>query len=188
MPSAVAAAAASSLGFGASLASNERRLMIQRHLKRVSPRLTGTALRLATQEAFDSYARYYMDSFRLPSLSKRTIERGFSIDGFSHLTEAVALGNGVIVALPHLGGWEWAGRWLTDRGYKMTVVVEAIEPPELFEWFVEMREELGMTVVPLGPKAGSAVLRALRENEVVCLLSDRDIDRTGVEVEFFGER
>jgi KDO2-lipid IV(A) lauroyltransferase len=32
------------------------------------------------------------------------------------------------------------------------------------------------------------VLRALRANEVVCLLCDRDLDRTGVEVEFFGER
>ena len=34
---------------------------------------------------------------------------------------------------------------------------------------------LGMTVVPLGPGAGTAVLKALRNNEVVCLLCDRDI-------------
>ena len=45
-----------------------------------------------------------------------------------------------------------------------------------------------MTVVPLGPEAGTAVLRALRANEVVCLLSDRDIQGGGVEVDFFGER
>jgi KDO2-lipid IV(A) lauroyltransferase len=32
------------------------------------------------------------------------------------------------------------------------------------------------------------VLKALRENEIVCLLCDRDLDRKGVEVEFFGER
>ena len=32
------------------------------------------------------------------------------------------------------------------------------------------------------------MLKALRSNEIVCLLCDRDIDRTGVEVEFFGER
>jgi KDO2-lipid IV(A) lauroyltransferase len=188
MPSPIAAAAASSLGFGASLASVERRLMIQRHLKRANPRLTGTALRLATQAAFDSYARYYMESFRLPALSTRAVERGFSVEGFRHVQQAVANGSGTILALPHLGGWEWAGRWLADRGFKLSVVVEPIEPPELFEWFLEMRKDLGMNVIPLGPKAGGEVLRALRANEIVCLLSDRDIDRSGVEVEFFGER
>ena len=46
-----------------------------------------------------------------------------------------------------------------------------------------------MTVVPVGPDAGSGRRsRALRANEVVCLLSDRDIQGGGVEVEFFGER
>jgi KDO2-lipid IV(A) lauroyltransferase len=32
------------------------------------------------------------------------------------------------------------------------------------------------------------VLAALKRNDVVCLLCDRDIQRSGVDVEFFGER
>lgn len=188
MPGPVAAAAATSLGFGASFASADRRAMIERHISRVNPALRGTSLRVAVQQAFDSYARYWVESFRLPSLSKRAVDRSFSVDGFHHVTDALELGNGCIFALPHLGGWEWAGRWMTDKGYRLTVVVEALEPPELFEWFSDLRKELGMTVVPTGPKAGPAVLKALKANEIVCLLCDRDIDRNGVDVEFFGER
>ncbi len=94
----------------------------------------------------------------------------------------------MIIALPHLGGWEWAGRWIADRGHPITVVVERIEPPELFDWFAELRSSLGMTVVPLGPDAGTAVMRALRDNHIVCLVSDRDLAGDGPEVEFFGER
>lgn len=188
MPGPVAAAAASSLGFGASFSSPAKRAMIERHLKRVNPKLRGPSLRVAAQQAFDSYAKYYVESFRLPSLSKRTVDRNFSVDGFSHITDALELGKGCIFALPHLGGWEWAGRWMTDQGYKMTVVVEALEPPELFEWFADLRKELGMTVVPTGPTAASAVSAALKRNDIVCLLCDRDIERNGVEVEFFGER
>ena len=188
MPGPFAAAAATSLGFGASFSNPAKRAMIERHLQRVNPKLRGASLRVAAQQAFDSYARYYMESFRLPSLSKRTVDRSFTVDGFQHITDALELGNGCIFALPHLGGWEWAGRWMTDQGYKLTVVVEALEPPELFEWFADLRKELGMTVVPTGPTAGPAVLKALRENQIVCLLSDRDLDRKGVEVEFFGER
>jgi lauroyl/myristoyl acyltransferase len=67
------------------------------------------------------------------------------------------------------------------------VVVEHLEPPELFDWFVELRSKLGMHVIPLGPKAGAAVTAALRANHIVCLLSDRDIGQSGPRVEFFGE-
>ena len=188
MPGPVAAATAASLGLGASFFNPAKRAMIERHLQRVNPKLRGASLRVAAQQSFDSYAHYYMESFRLPSLSKRTVARNFTVDGFEHITDALALGNGCIFALPHLGGWEWAGRWMTDQGHKMTVVVEPLEPPELFQWFADLRKDLGMNVVPLGPKAGSTVLKALRDNEVVCLLCDRDLDRTGVEVEFFGGR
>ena len=188
MPGPLAAGAATSLGFGASFTNSAKRSMIEHHLQRVNPSLTGIALRAASQKSFDSYAKYYMESFRLPHLSKRVVDRGFTRDGYHHIEEAVAQGNGVILALPHLGGWEWAGRWMTDVGHKLTVVVEPLQPPELFEWFTELRRSLGMNVVPLGPKAGTAVLSALRNNEVVCLLCDRDIERTGVSVDFFGER
>lgn len=188
LPGVVASGLASPIGFGASFANAERRAIIERHLTRVNPELAGYRLRGAVQDAFDSYARYWIDSLRLPNLSARTVAVDFEIVGYRHVTDALDEGNGVILALPHLGGWEWAGRWMTDRGHKLTVVVERIEPPELYEWFVNLRADLGMTVVPLGATAGRAVLRALHDNEVVCLLSDRDIQGGGVEVEFFGER
>jgi KDO2-lipid IV(A) lauroyltransferase len=71
----------------------------------------------------------------------------------------------------------------------MTVVVEALEPPELFEWFVGFRRQLGMEVVAVGPQAGTAVLSALRAGHVVCLLCDRNVgDTPGLQVEFFGEK
>ncbi|MEY2582082.1 MAG: phosphatidylinositol dimannoside acyltransferase [Ilumatobacteraceae bacterium] len=187
MPGPVAAGASASIGFGASFANPARRRMVERHLKRVNPRLRGAGLRVAVQQAFDYYARYYVESFRLPSMSNAAVARPFTIEGWERVLEGLDAGNGVILALPHLGGWEWAGRWMTDQGFKMTVVVEALDPPELFEWFADLRQDLGMTVVPTGPKAGPAVLRALRANETVCLLCDRDLERSGISVEFFGE-
>lgn len=187
-PGPIAGATASMMGFGASVANAERRAMIQRHLRRVNPKVSSAVLRVQTQGAFDSYARYYVESFKLPTMSKRSVERGFTKEGYQHIVDGLAQGNGVILALPHLGGWEWAGRWMTDQGHRLTVVVEPLEPPELFQWFVDLRQSLGMTVVPLGDGAATAVMKALKANEVVCLLCDRDLERNGVEVEFFGER
>jgi lauroyl/myristoyl acyltransferase len=178
---------APALGFGASFASPERRAMIERHLRRADPTMGDARMRRAVQLAFDSYTRYWLESFRLPHLTRRAVERGMRVEGYEHVTDALEGGNGVILALPHLGGWEWAGRWLAERGHGVTAVVEAIEPPELFEWFRDLRSELGMNIVALGPGAAAELIGALKRNDVVCLLSDRDIQRSGVEVEFFGE-
>ena len=175
-------------GTGLALAFRDRRLIMERHLRRVNPLYTEQELEEAVQGAFDSYGRYWMESFRLPHLSDRAVERGFTMVGYENVVEGLERGKGVILALPHLGGWEWAGRWLALQGQRLTVVVEQLENKELFEWFRKLRSDLGMTVVPVGPSAAAAVARALKANEVVCLLCDRDIQGGGVHVEFFGER
>ena len=188
MPGPVARATAQSLGLMFAQGMRGRRSMVERHLARVDPALRGAALRRAANAAFDSYARYWIESFRLPTLPASEVARHMATTGYANVVEGLAAGKGVILALPHLGGWEWAGRWVADNGIPITVVVEPIEPPELFEWFRDLRSKLGMTVVPLGPDAGPACLKALRNNEVLALLSDRDIGHKGIEVEFFGER
>ena len=182
---------APALGVGANALSGDKRAMLMRHLQRADPSLSGLRLRRAAQEAFDSYSRYWLESFRLPHLSPAAVARGMRVEGYPHVTDALdpdrGGGNGVILALPHLGGWEWAGRWLIDNGLRVTVVVERLDPPELFEWFTGLRESLGMRVLALGPSVAGELLGALRRNEVVCLLCDRDIQRSGIPVEFFGE-
>jgi lauroyl/myristoyl acyltransferase len=188
LPGSMAQMLAPMLGFGASFANPERRMMIERHLRRADPTMGEARLRRAVQLSFDSYTRYWMESFRLPYLTRRAVERGMRAEGYERVVDGLAAGNGVILALPHLGGWEWAGRWLADQGHRVTAVVEAIEPPELFEWFRDLRRKLGMNIIPLGPGAAHDVMAALKRNDIVCLLCDRDIQRTGIEVEFFGER
>lgn len=188
VPRPVADLTAKALSRAAAAVSAERRMLVARHLRRARPGLEGRALDKAVDATFDSYARYWIDSFRLPGLPAAEVDHHFGVEGFRHVTESVAAGRGTILALPHLGGWEWAGFWLTRvMGLQVTVVVEPVEPPALFEFFSDFRRQLGMHIVPLGPTAAGEVLRALKANHVVCLLSDRDIIGDGVELEFFGE-
>lgn len=189
VPSALTGPLGSLLGLPAALSMRSRRGMVERHMRRIHPNARSWEIRRLTQAVFDSYARYYIESFRLPALSKKQVQASFSVEGFDeHLSTALDCGNGAILALPHLGGWEWAGRWAADRGHRLAVVVEPLDPPELFEWFADLRRQFGMKVIPLGPDAGAECLRALRNNEILCLLSDRDLTGTGVSVDFFGER
>ena len=188
VPASIAQAAVSRAAPVLALSLHRRRAIIERHLQRVDPTLTGATLRRASQKSFDSYMRYYVESFQLPQLSRSEVEKSFTMEGLHHITDALDRGKGAIMVIPHLGGWEWAGRWMAENGHNMTVVVEALEPPKLFEWFTKLRSSLGMNVLPLGPAVVPGVLAALKANKVVCLLCDRDLDRGGVAVDFFGEQ
>jgi phosphatidylinositol dimannoside acyltransferase len=189
LPGRCADAVAHAGGVLAARRPSARSAQVSRNLRRLDPSIPEQGVRSGVDATFASYARYWSESFRLPSLPAETVDGLFSYEGYGHIVDAREAGNGAIIALPHLGGWEWAAFWMTAvEGVPVTAVVEALEPPELFEWFAEFRRDLGMTVVPLGPHAASACIRALRAAEVLCLLSDRDIGGGGIEVEFFGER
>ncbi len=63
--------------------------MIERHLRRADPTIGGLRLRRAVQDAFDSYTRYWLESFRLPYLSSGVVERGMQVEGYEHVTRAL---------------------------------------------------------------------------------------------------
>ena len=141
------------------------------------------------ERAFASYGQYWAEGAKLPAIDPDEVFSRFRIaEGLEHLREAKERGNGIIIALPHVGSWEWGGSYLNSLGLGMTAVAEELDPPELFEWFRGKREAIGIRIEPLNDHAGTILLRTLTENGVVGLLCDRDIQNNGVEVEFFGER
>ena len=167
-----------------------------RHMTRVlssecAPGITPdpALLRRWSRRTFVEYSRYWADGARLPFVSPEAIRSQFWLShGEDHLRAASATGRGVIMALPHVGSWEWGGAWLALEDMPMTAVVERLEPEELFEWFIAQRAAMGLTAIPLGEGSGPAMLRALKEGKVTGLVSDRDLTGGGVEVTFFGER
>jgi phosphatidylinositol dimannoside acyltransferase len=188
LPTPAATPTAKAAGMALGQAMRSRRETVARHQRRVhGDHLRGAALDREVRRAIDSYARYWVELFRLPSMRPERTDAGFSYEGLGHIDDALAKGNGAIVAVPHLGNWDLGAAWLSAQGYALSAIAERVEPPELFEWFVGTRRRLGMTIEPLGPGAGTACLRALRGNEVLGLVCDRNLGDGGIDIEFFGE-
>ncbi|RBY79143.1 phosphatidylinositol mannoside acyltransferase [Blastococcus sp. TF02-09] len=145
-----------------------------------------------TARAMASYARYWQEAFRLPTLGVDRIRRDTEVIGFEGIERARSEGRGVVLALPHSGNWDAAGVWLADRlGEPFLTIAERLKPESLYRRFLEYRESLGMRVTPLtgGPKSGSEVLREwLDDGGVSCLLVDRNLGTGGVPVTFFGRQ
>lgn len=163
--------------------------MVARHQRRIRPELTETEVDAAVRATFEHYGHYWAESFRLPRTSAAELDARFTGEGFHHIRAAIDAGTGVVLAMPHLGAWEWGGFWTTAvQKIPVSTVVEAVEPPELAAWFTKLRTDLGYEIIPLGPDAGAAATAALASNRVLTLLCDRDVAGSGIEVDFFGER
>jgi KDO2-lipid IV(A) lauroyltransferase len=157
---------------------------------RVVTGLDGAELDELTTAALRSYARYWQEAFRLPTLGSRRIVDGTDVPGIEHMEKCRAEGRGMVLALPHSGNWDAAGVWFVDwLGGPFYTVAERLKPESLYRRFLEYRESLGMRVLPLtgGERPSSAVMREwLADGGSTCLLVDRDLGGGGVPVTFFG--
>ncbi|MFI5620070.1 phosphatidylinositol mannoside acyltransferase [Streptomyces sp. NPDC051567] len=163
-------------------------LRLESNLARVVPDAGPDRLRELSRAGMRSYLRYWMESFRLPTMDPRRFGTDVEFQDEHLLREALASGRGVIVALPHLANWDLAGAWAVGHiGVPFTTVAERLKPETLYDRFVAYRESLGMEVLPHnGGAAFGTLARRLRAGGLVCLVADRDLSASGVEVDFFG--
>ena len=135
---------------------------LRANLHRVRPDLADDALDALTHEAVRSYLRYWCESFRLPAWPIEDVVRRTRTVDEHHLRDAYAQGHGVVVPLPHMANWDWAGAWACATGMPLTTVAERLEPERLYDEFVAFRTTLGMEILPLtgGERAASRGSRA----------------------------
>jgi phosphatidylinositol dimannoside acyltransferase len=163
---------------------------LRRNLARVMPAATPTELNALVCDGLRSYARYWQEIFMLPWADHAALVSRLdsAMEGTEYLTDALAAGRGVVLALPHSGNWDMAGLWLARHHGAFSTVVERLASEALYQRFLDYRRALGFECVPLTGAGNPTphLLRRLRAGGVVCLLADRDLTGTGMAVNFFG--
>jgi len=159
---------------------------LRSNLSRTQPGMTSLDLDLLVIEAMRSYMRYWCDTFRLPDWSKKRILETVTVTNEHLLIDAIAAKTGVIVAVPHAGNWDHAGAYFCAKGIHLVTVAERLKPEKLFLKFLAYRQAMGMEVLPLDGRVLNTLEERLNEGALVALVSDRDLSRSGIEVEFFG--
>jgi len=160
---------------------------LERVLRARGDHVDPAVLRRTARRSFHAYGRYWAEGAVLPSVPVEQVVRHIDVvEGREHLDAALASDRGVVMALPHVGSWEWGGAYLAAIGHPMTSVAERVDPPQLFEWFIQERRAMGLEIVPLDGDT-AVLLRTLRAGGLVGLLCDRDVQGNGVAVELFGE-
>lgn len=162
---------------------------MRRNYARVVPQAGPAELDDLVRAGLRSYARFWKETFRLPSMDHKKIYQQVNdvFVGLPLIEAALERGKGLILALPHTGNFDVSGIWLVGHQGPFTTVNERLKPESLYRRFAEYRESLGFEILPSEGGAYRVLLERLRANKVVCLVADRDLSKRGIPVTFFGE-
>ncbi|WP_380175488.1 phosphatidylinositol mannoside acyltransferase [Kineococcus sp. DHX-1] len=162
---------------------------LRRNVAHARPDAGPAELDALVRDGLRSYARYWLDAFRLPGWTRERTVGTVRMDHGAQLRAALADGRGAIGFLGHLGNWDHAAAWSATELAPVVTVAERLRPEEVYEEFLTFRRSLGVEVLPLGdPATFGTLLRRLRAGAFVPLLADRDLSAAGVEVDFLGQR
>jgi KDO2-lipid IV(A) lauroyltransferase len=159
---------------------------LRSNLRRTKPDITSLDLDLLVFSAMRSYMRYWCDTFRFPDWSAERVRETVTVTNEHLLFDAINAKTGVIVSLPHAGNWDHAGAYFCAQGVNLVTVAERLKPEKLFLKFLEFRQAMGMEVLPLDGRVLGTLAQRLRQGALVALVADRDLSRTGINVDFFG--
>lgn len=155
---------------------------------RLRPDLDAPGLEDLVHDGVQSYLRYWCEAFRLEAWPQDDLVARTRTVGEERLRTPYADGRGVVAALPHQANWDWAGAWACATGMPLMTVAERLEPTRVYDEFVRFRSSLGMQILPL--TGGEPPMTTLEDwagaGGFVCLLADRDLSRTAVDVDLGG--
>lgn len=140
-------------------------------------------------KSLNNYFRYWAEMFGLRKVPNSKLAELVSIQNPEVLTAALAIGRGVLVVAPHAGNWDAAGAAIAVQYGGITTVAERLKPEELFDLFLKSRSGRDLEILPHrgGDRpAFDVMVERLQQGKIVALATDRDLSRSGVEVEFFG--
>lgn len=134
---------------------------------------------------FQSGVLNYWDTFAIPHYTPEHVLAEVDIHGGAYLSRALEAGRGAVVCTAHLASVSFVGQIMPALGFKMTGVLEALEPREVADFFAQLRSASGARMIPLSPTAVRELILALRRNELLGLVTDRNVTGAGVSVDFF---
>jgi lauroyl/myristoyl acyltransferase len=159
---------------------------LRSNLQRVCPEKDSAAMDQLMVNAVSSYMRYWCDTFRSPDWSKDRVKKTVTVTREELLTEPMRDGRGVVIALPHAGNWDHAGAYFCGMGFPLVTVAERVKPEALFNKFLEYRQNMGMEVLALDSRSMATLMQRARDGALIALVADRDLSRSGIDVNFFG--
>ncbi|MCG2677614.1 lysophospholipid acyltransferase family protein [bacterium] len=142
-------------------------------------------IRRMAHRTFRRFSGYAVDFFYSPQINRDNIDDWVEIKDLRYMDEALSRGKGVVALSAHLGSWDLGAITLALKDYPISAVTLRHGERRATDIFRKQREAKGVKVIPLGA-AVRRCFQALKDNELVAMLGDWDVEGRGMRVDFFG--
>ncbi|MUH60155.1 phosphatidylinositol mannoside acyltransferase [Bifidobacterium canis] len=150
-------------------------------------------LRALSRKGMRSYFTYFSEAMSVGARSEEELRArirgaGEGLLAIQKQTDEHGANGSAPIAMGHQGNWDYDGFWAQFEVAPVTTVAERLANEAMLRTFVNIREELGMTIFLTGtPHLTEQLEDVLREpHTIVPLLADRDLSRHGEFVHAFG--
>jgi len=165
-------------------AANRR--MIQCNVRHaLGPDADPAQVERVARRIFHNLLKNYFDLFWLPAQPTEKIAQQVTLHGYENIQRAFALGKGAIAVSAHIGNQELMTQVRAITDSKVTLVAEHVKNERVFRYISSLRQSSGIRLIPQDG-ALREIFRALKRNEAIGLVFDRDVTDSGRVVPFFG--
>lgn len=159
---------------------------LSRILEAQGTRAAQESLRQMARKNFQYFGKYLVDFFKFSKFVLKDVHRLVSLEHLEYLEQAEQQKRGVLLITAHLGNWELGGAVLSSLGRCINAVFFPQRVSKINELFQKHRSQRGIHLIPFG-RAARGVLQALKNNQHVAMLADRDYANHQDEpIQFFG--
>lgn len=137
------------------------------------------------RRVYKNFAKYLVDFFKFPNEKDHYLSKLIDCRGLENLDEALKSGKGAITLSLHLGNWELGAAVVGSNGYPVTALALEHKDKRINDFFFNQRLRSSFKAVPIGLGMREC-FRAMKRNEVLAIMGDKDYTSTGVNVGFFG--
>ena len=179
--------AADVLGWFAFSVLRVRRRVVLDNLAQAFPEKSEKTRIEIARRTYQNFAKMIVEYIRFPLLDRDTVLSLCKVEGLEHLDWALDGGKGAVMVAGHFGNWELMGAAIAQLGYPVSFLVGEQHNRLVDDMMNQHRELMGIRIIHMGV-AVRGVIKTLRGNGFVALLSDQDAGRDGVFVDFFGRK
>lgn len=168
------------------ISPKKRRVMYTNLRTTFAGQKSSRELRQMSKEVFVNLTKSFVELMYLPKMKRLGFERFVTVQGQENIDQAMARGKGAIFLALHIGNWELGSVTCSTRGYPYNIVANAhSKTPRLDGLLNKYRTIFGAKVIEPGT-ATRDIIRALHNNEIVCLVLDQG-GKEGTPAPFLGK-
>lgn len=171
---------------------SKARANVKANIRRVFPDAPEPEIKHIAFNVFRNYGRYICDYGKFLGGDRSLINRKFSVlEGEDNLKNALQMKKGIILLTAHLGNWELGGTFFSRNDIKTNVITLRDQDTGIDSVRTWYRKVHDVNTITIGdsPFSSLELISAINRNEMVAMLIDRyEMDKGGVEVEFFGSK